>query len=96
MNVELHASDLLEVARRIEAAADKIDAALQKLDTTMADLDTVWSDQNSKKYLERYNELKENFPEFKNAVRSYGTFLNTVVSAYQQEFADPTSNSVNG
>ena len=94
-NVVLHAQDLLETARRIDAASDKIDNALQKLDTIMGDLDSVWSDQNSKRYLERYNELKSEFPEFKKAVRSYGTFLNSVVNTYQKEFSDETRSTIN-
>lgn len=94
-NVILHANDLISVASKIDAASDRIDSALQKLDVVMSDLDSVWSDQNSKRYLERYNELKQEFPEFKRAVRSYGTFLNSVVNTYQKEFADETSRSVN-
>ena len=34
---------------------------------------------------ERYEELKQEFPEFKNAINSYGTFLDTVVNVYQRE-----------
>ena len=94
-NVELHSSDLLAVAKEIEENSNVIEEALRELDTTMAGLDSVWSDQNSKKYLERYEELKQNFPEYKAAVKSYGTFLENVVSEYQKEFVDPTSESVN-
>jgi len=94
-NVVLRSSDLISVAKTIEEDANHIDEALVKLDTVMSDLDSVWSDDNSRKYLERYNELKANFPEFKEAVRSYGKFLETVVAEYQREFADPTSRSVN-
>lgn len=94
--VYLQSKDLLEVANRIETSSEKIDNALLKLDATMQDLDSVWSDQNSKKYLERYNELREEFPKFKQAVKSYGTFLHSVVNIYQKEFMDETSTSVNG
>ena len=94
--VYLQSKDLLEVANRIETSSEKIDNALLKLDATMQDLDSVWSDQNSKKYLERYNELREEFPKFKQAVKSYGNFLNSVVNIYQKEFMDETSTSVNG
>ena len=94
--VYLQSKDLLEVANRIETSSEKIDNALGKLDSVMQDLDSVWSDQNSKKYLERYNELRTEFPAFKEAVRSYGTFLHSVVDVYQREFMDATSTSVNG
>lgn len=94
-NIVLHASDLLEAARKIEDAANRIDSALQSLDATMGDVDAVWSDENSKKYLVRYAELKEEFPGFKDAVHNYSMFLNAVVSAYQKEFVEPTSSSVN-
>ena len=93
--VILHASDLLEAARKIEDAANRIDGALQNLDNTMGDIDAVWSDENSKKYLNRYMELKEEFPGFKDAVHKYSTFLNQVVSTYQKEFVDNVSQSVN-
>ena len=93
--VVLHASDLLEAARRIEDAANRIDGALKKLDSAMGDIDSVWSDQNSKKYLARYEELKEEFPGFKDAVHKYSTFLNAVVNTYQKEFIDNVSGSVN-
>ncbi len=94
-NIRLQASSLLEAARKMEDAANRIDAALQRLDSTMSDLDAVWSDANSKKYLTRYAELKEDFPAFKNAVHSYSLFLNQVVDKYQKEFVDPTAASVN-
>ena len=94
-NIVLHAADLLESARKMEDAANRIDSALKNLDSTMSDLDAVWSDENSKKYLARYAELKEEFPGFKEAVHSYSTFLNAVVAAYQKEFVEPTSTSVN-
>ena len=94
-NVVLHASNLLDAARKIEDAANRIDGALQRLDATMGDIDAVWSDENSKKYLARYMELKEEFPGFKEAIRKYSTFLNAVVETYQREFVDPTSSSVN-
>ena len=93
-NVVLHAQDLLEAARKMEDAALRIDRALQSLDTTMSDLDAVWSDENSKKYLSRYAELKQEFPGFKNAVHGYSEFLNQVVSTYQREYVDQVSQSV--
>ena len=94
-NIVLRASDLLDASRKIEDAAIRIDKALQSLDTAMGDIDAVWSDANSKKYLARYAELKEEFPGFKDAVHSYSTFLNAVVATYQKEFADTVSQSVN-
>lgn len=94
-NIVLHAADLLEASRKMEEAANRIDAALQKIDNIMSDIDSVWSDANSKKYLSRYAELKEEFPGFKNAVHSYSAFLNAVVATYQKEFVEPTSSSVN-
>ena len=94
-NIVLHASNLLDAARKMEDAANRIDAALQNLDATMGDIDAVWSDENSKKYLARYTELKQEFPGFKEAVHSYSTFLNTVVATYQKEYVDQVSTSVN-
>ena len=94
-NVVLRASNLLDAARKIEDAANRIDSALQSLDGVMGDIDAVWSDENSKKYLSRYAELKEEFPGFKEAVHSYGEFLNAVVATYQKEFVEDVSRSVN-
>ena len=94
-NIVLHASNLLDAARKIEDAANRIDTALQHLDSTMGDIDAVWSAENSKKYLARYTELKQEFPGFKDAVHSYSAFLNAVVATYQKEFVDPTTTSVN-
>ena len=94
-NITLQASSLLEAARKMEDAANRIDSALQRLDATMSDLDAVWSDENSKKYLTRYAELKEDFPAFKNAVHSYSAFLNQVVETYRREFTEPVSTTVN-
>ena len=94
-NVTLQAASLLDAARKMEDAAKEIDTALQHLDTTMSDLDAVWSDKNSKKYLERYTELKEDFPKFQNAVHGYSAFLNAVVETYRKEFVEPVSTSVN-
>ena len=94
-NISLNASSLLEAARKIEDAASRIDTALSHIDTTMSDVDAVWNDQNSKRYIERYNELKQDFPAFKKAAHDYSTFLNAVVEAYQKEFVEPTSQSVN-
>ena len=85
-NINLTSADLLATAKKIDESSDKIDGALQKLDVVMSDLDSTWSDDNSKKYLARYNELRENFPEFKAAISSYGTFLNSVVEIYEKEY----------
>lgn len=93
--INLQAHDLTDTATKIDAAADKIDRALQNLDTVMSDLNSVWSDANARKYLQRYNELKQEFPEFKNAVRSYGTFLNSVVAAYDRNFNQNIAARVN-
>ena len=94
-NITLQAASLLEAARKMEDAANRIDAAIQRLDATMSDLDAVWSDQNSKQYLARYAELKEEFPAFKQATHDYSAFLNAVVETYRKEFVEPTSTSVN-
>ena len=93
--VILQAQDLMNTSNKIKNAAQRIEADLQKLDTVMSDMENVWNDKNSKTYLERYNELKQEFPEFKNAVNSYGTFLDTVVDVYKREFSDEISDSVN-
>ena len=91
----LQASSLLDAARKMDDAAERIDGALQRVDTIMSDVDAVWSDANSKTYLSRYEELKEEFPGFKEAIRNYSTFLNSVVAAYQREFLDQVSESIN-
>ena len=90
----LHAADLLDAARKMENAANRIDSALQNLDATMSDLDAVWSDENSKKYLARYAELKQEFPGFKQAVHNYSSFLNAVVNTYQKEYVDEVKPTV--
>ena len=94
-NVSLKAASLLDAAKKIEDAANKIDGAISRIDTEMSDLDAVWSDQNSRQYLARYEELKQDFPAFKQAAHNYSAFLNAVVEAYRKEFIEPTSTSVN-
>ena len=93
--ISLNSASLETAAQKIEDAANRIDAAINKIDATLSDLDSVWSDQNSKKYLARYAELKEDFPVFKEAAHNYSAFLNAVVEAYRKEFVEPTSTSVN-
>ncbi len=94
-NISLNSASLLDAARKIEDAANRIDGAISRIDNIMSDLDAVWSDQNSKKYLERYEELKQEFPGFKSAVHSYSAFLNAVVATYQKEYLDDVSTTVN-
>jgi uncharacterized protein YukE len=94
-NISLNAESLLEAAKKIEDAANRIDGAIGRIDSIMSDVDAVWSDQNSKKYLARYAELKEEFPAFKEAAHNYSAFLYAVVEAYRKEFVEPTSSSVN-
>lgn len=94
-NVALQASDLMNAAKKMEDAAGRIDKALQNLDSVMGGIDSVWKDRNSKTYLERYDELKQEFPTFKNAVHSYGQFLEDVVDTYRKEFIEDVSTSVN-
>ena len=94
-NISLSADSLLEAARKMEDAANRIDTSIGRLNSIMSDLDAVWSDQNSKQYLARYAELKEDFPAFKQAIHDYSAFLNAVVEAYRKEFVEPTSASVN-
>ena len=94
-NITLTSNDLLSAARQIEDAADKIEGALQKLDVIMSDLESVWSDKNARTYLQRYEELKELFPQFKATTRSYGTFLNSVVQTYEREYAQNIAARVN-
>ncbi len=94
-NISLNSASLLDAATKIEDAATRIDGAIQRLDAIMSDLDAVWSDQNSKQYLAKYEELKEeNFEEFKAAAHSYGAFLNAVVETYRKEFLDEVSGTV--
>ena len=93
--IALTSNDLLVASHKIEDASDKIEAALQKLDVIMSDLESVWSDSNARTYLQRYDELKMKFPEFKAAVRSYGTFLNSVVQTYEREYTQNIATRVN-
>ena len=95
-NISLNSASLLDAAKKIEDAATRIDGALARLDAVMSDLDAVWSDQNSKQYLTRYEELKEEyFQEFKDAAHSYSAFLNAVVETYRKEFLEEVSTTVN-
>ena len=94
-NIALTSNDLLTAARQIEDAADKIEGSLQKLDVIMSDLDSVCRDKNARTYLQRYEELKELFPQFKASTRSYGTFLNSVVQTYEREFSQNIASRVN-
>ncbi len=93
--VSLREQNLLEAATKMENAAKTIDAAIAKIDSTISDIEADWKDENSKRYLERYAELKQDFPEFKKAIHDYSSFLRRVVQIYQQEFVEPTSESVN-
>ena len=93
-NVVLTPGDILDASRRIEDASERINASLQKLDVTMSDMDSVWNDANAKKYLEEYERLKETFPEFKASVRSYATFLNSVVETYDREYNEDVARRV--
>ena len=93
-NIVLQSQDLINTANKIDSSANELKASLNKLDNIMSKIDSVWSDENSKHYLERYEELKAEFPRFEADVRSYGTFLNTVVETYQREFIEPVSESI--
>ena len=92
--VGLNAQSLAQAADKIKRAALRIDESIKRIDSIMADMDSVWSDDNSKKYLARYEELKQNFPKFQSAAHSYSDFLMKVVEAYDKEFLNPTSSSV--
>lgn len=94
-NIVLNSASLLDAAKKMEDAANRIDNAMKRLDSIMSDMDAVWSDENSRQYLTRYTELKEEFPAFKEAARSYSVFLNGVVQVYRQEFLDETASAVN-
>ncbi len=85
-NINLTSADLVNTSKKIQDASDRIDGAIQKLDVIMNNMNESWSDDNAKMYLSRYQELKESFPEFQAAVRSYGTFLNEVVNTYEREY----------
>ena len=94
--ISLTSESLMEASRKIEDAATRIDNAIQRLDAIMSDVDAVWSDQNSKQYLARYQELKEqNFPAFKAAAHNYSAFLVAVVNTYRKEFLEEVSTTVN-
>ncbi len=94
--VSLQAASLRDAASKMGNAADKIEKALQNIDTIISDIPSVWDDPNSKQYLSRFNDLKTEFPAFKNAIRSYGEFLNRVVDTYQRDFIGSVSESVRG
>ena len=94
-NINLTAADLINTSNKIENASDRIDNALQKLDTIMNSMSQSWSDDNARMYMSRYQELKQSFPEFKNAVRSYGLFLKDVVDIYEREYNQNIAARVN-
>ncbi len=93
-DIKLNAASLLDAAKKMEDAAMRIDGAIGRLDGIMSDVNAVWSDQNSKRYLERYEELKRDFPAFKEAAHNYSAFLNAVVETYRKEFIEEVSGSV--
>ena len=94
-NITLNANNLRDVAKKMEAAANKIDDSLKEIDVIMSDMESVWSDVNSKKYLNKYEELRKDFPTFKSALYAYSSFLNMVVDIYQKEYVNPVSTTVN-
>ncbi len=88
-NISLNVDSVLNAARKMEDAATRIDASLGRIDAIMSDLNAVWSDKNSKEYLLRYEQIKEeDFPAFKEATRNYGAFLNAVVETYKKEYLE--------
>ena len=92
--VGLKAENLLDVAKKMEDAANRIEASMARIDNVMADMNEVWNDNNSKNYLNRYEDLKGEFPKFKQSVREYSEFLHRVVDTYKKEFLDETSTTV--
>ena len=95
-NIVLQSQDLTNTATRIAECADELKASIQTLDTLMSNLDSVWNDANSKIYIQRYEELKREFPAFEQSVRNYGTFLNSVVETYRANFMEETNAAVSG
>ena len=94
-NISLRTESLMDAARKIEDAASRIDDAIGRIDNIESDMDTVWKDENARTYLSRYDELKQDFPAFKEAAHNYSEFLYKVVKTYQEEFTNPVSESVN-
>jgi len=94
-NIKLTAASLLDAAKKIEDAANRIDGAISRIDAAVSDLDSVWVDKNARRYKERYEELKQDFPAFKSASHNYSEFLVAVVDTYRREFIDETSTAVN-
>ena len=94
MAIVLQSQDLTNTAAKIDACADELKTSINNLDKLMSNLDSVWNDQNSKIYIQRYEELKREFPAFEQSVRNYGTFLNGVVEAYRKNFIEEVNSSV--
>ena len=92
--VKLNAASLRDAANRMEDAANRIEKALANIDVIMGEINLAWNDANSKRYIERYEELKQNFPQFKMEVHSYGNFLNKVVDTYQREYLSQVSENI--
>lgn len=92
--ISLKSAALLDAAKKMEDAANRIDAAIINIDNIISDLETVWNDENARKYLSKYEELKESFPAFKMAAHNYSAFLYKVVDTYRKEYLEPTSESV--
>ena len=87
-------ASMLEAASKMEAAADAIDKSIARIDEAVSGMSSDWNDKNARIYLERYNELKQAFPDFKNAVRNYSVFLGNVVDLYNKEYTEKTYKAV--
>ena len=72
------------LAMEIANDADKISEVFSKIDACMGKVSAYYSGAPSKKILQRYDELKANYPVMKENIVSYSEDLITLISKMRE------------
>lgn len=93
--ISINEQSMEQAATRIKNNAEEIQNYLNLLKEEIAKIDGVWQDDNSKVYVERFQDLQKDFPKFYQNAYECGAFLTNVVKAYRENVLNPTSRAVN-
>lgn len=94
-NVIINPNDLLEAANEIIVQSDNVSTYLKEIQNSISTINENWIDTNAKNFNDKFNTLAKSFDSLKINIEGFGTFLKEVVRIYNEEYNNPTSNSIN-
>lgn len=84
MSVYVSSNELTTLMQELGKEIDTMEAMLTDIDNKTKDITPIWAGDDSEKYTESLNELKNVFDNINESNKEYTTYLKKVINSYSK------------